>query len=75
MYTFDCRRADGTSVCLEAVEVTRDVAALLWARRVLRAHPTCEIVEVFQNERAVGSVRARAPRDPPRTKQGASDIR
>lgn len=56
LYTFDCRRADGSPVCFEAHELGSDAAALALARRLLAEHVTCASVEVFDGERLVGEV-------------------
>ena len=60
LYTFDCRRADGSPTCLEAHELSSDAAAVACARKLLAEHPTCSNVEVFDGERPVGTV-ARGP--------------
>ena len=57
IYTFDCRRADGAPVCLEARDLATDAAAMEWAPRVLATHGTCDYVEVFFEERLVGVAR------------------
>ncbi|MFC3080418.1 hypothetical protein ACFODL_20145 [Phenylobacterium terrae] len=56
LYTFDCRRADGSPVCFEAHELGSDARALALARRLLAEHLTCASVEVFDGERLVGAV-------------------
>jgi len=60
LYTFDCRRADGTPVCLEMHELISDERALVRARKLLDEHLTCSKIEVFEGERPVGAV-ARDP--------------
>ncbi|HSV01727.1 MAG TPA: hypothetical protein VLI41_00850 [Phenylobacterium sp.] len=55
-YTFHCRRADGSPVCLEAQELASDDGALVWAQKLLTEHQTCSVVEVFAGERLVGAV-------------------
>lgn len=56
LYTFDCRRADGSPVGFEAHELGSDARALTLARRLLAEHVTCASVEVFDGERLVGAV-------------------
>ena len=56
LYTFDCRRADGSPLCLEVHELTSDQGALARARRLLVEHRSCWNVEVFDADRFVGSV-------------------
>lgn len=60
IYTFDCRRSDGSPVCLEAYELRSDARALAWARKLLAEHRTSSHIEVFEGERRVGTV-AREP--------------
>ena len=64
LYMFDCRRADGSPICLEAHEFGSDERALAWAGKLLTEHQTCSNVEVFEGERLVGAVsRESGPRD------------
>ena len=66
LYTFDCRRADGSPVCLEIHELGSDENALLWARKLLREHLSCSTIEVLDVERLVGAAeRGRDQTEPP----------
>ena len=56
LFTFDCRRADGSPICLEAHELGSDESALALARKLLAEHLTCSRIEVFQDDRRVGAV-------------------
>ena len=56
LYTFDCRRANGSPVCLEAKELRSDARAIAWAGRLLTEHLTCASIEVFEAERRVAVV-------------------
>lgn len=60
LYTFDCRRANGSPICLELHELSSDERALAWAGKLLAEHLTCSRIEVFEGERLVGTV-AREP--------------
>jgi len=56
LYTFDCRRADGSPICLEAHELSSDDRALALARKLLAEHLSCSSIEVFDADRRVGAV-------------------
>jgi hypothetical protein len=56
LYTFDCRRADDSSICLEAHELGGDEQAFALARKLLEQHLTCSTIEVFHGNRFVGAV-------------------
>jgi hypothetical protein len=55
LYTFYCRRGDGTAVTFETAELSNDEAATVRLESVLNGHASCEYVEVFQEERLVGA--------------------
>ena len=72
LYIFDCRRADGAPICLEAHALSSDAHALAWARKLLAGHQTCSNIEVFDGERLVGAVTHEAvPGETPLAQQGA----
>lgn len=57
LYTFFCRRNDGTAVTFEAQELSDDNAAIGRLDGVLNGHASCDYVEVFQDERLVAATR------------------
>ena len=56
LYTFDCRRPDGSPICLEVHELTSDEGAVALARKLLTEHVTCSHIEVFGDDRFVRAV-------------------
>ena len=62
IYTFDCRRADMMSICLELEDLADDDHAIAFAEIVLARHDSGETVEVFEDERPVEVVRRRIAR-------------
>ena len=56
LYTFHCRRSDGSPVCLEMYELPSDERALVCARKLLSEHLTGAKIEIFEGERLVGAV-------------------
>jgi hypothetical protein len=61
LYTFDCRRSDGSAICLEARELSTDERARAWAGRLLAEHESCSQIEIFDDERFVGTIVRRDP--------------
>jgi hypothetical protein len=55
LYTFYCRRSDGTAVTFETAELSNDEAATVRLQGVLSGHASCDYVEVFQDERLVAT--------------------
>lgn len=53
MYTFHICRADGGSPSFEAFDLPGDREVFTRAEAMLDQHPTCDHVEVWQDERAV----------------------
>jgi hypothetical protein len=55
LYTFFCRREDGTAVTFETAELSNDEAAIMRLEGVLHGHASCDYVEAFEDERLVAA--------------------
>jgi len=61
MYTFHLCSQDGGSPSFEAFELHRDDATFAKAGELLEQHPSCDHVEVWQNDRAVLALHREQP--------------
>lgn len=61
MYTFHLCRADGGSPSFEAFDLPGDPETFTRAEAMLDQHPTCDYVEVWQDERAVLALHREQP--------------
>ncbi|HEY8616017.1 hypothetical protein [Phenylobacterium sp.] len=57
IYTFHSRRRDGSPVSMDAQAFDDDDTALAWSAKVVAAHPSCDLVEVYHDDRLVGVTR------------------
>jgi|GraSoiStandDraft_4_1057263.scaffolds.fasta_scaffold29199_1 hypothetical protein len=55
LYTFYMCNSDGGSNALEVFDLASDINAEIFAQRMLREHPSCAYVAIFEKDRAVAT--------------------